>query len=267
MNRDSLLFMETEYQLESVFNFSQYIFDSKKLITLVGELHGINFKCPNNSISFAEYCEKMIENDDTMIFIEVSYKNSNLSNISSDNIINTFKLLKTHNKDSRIINFDERSTFMGIENQYLLYNDIEFSKLNKNDINQKFISSFDSNKLDISHESHTGNSLEFLTKNRENIIKEFESINNFIKSKDLRIPAIKQKIHQRLKDAWKMVADFYILRKILEINKHNSFIILVGEAHRKYIQQLFDESALFFKLNEQDGNQTNCVRLFRTYYV
>ena len=77
-------------------------------------------------------------------------------------------------------------------------------------------------------------------------------------------------IRANLLDAWKCVADFFIIRDIFEKdNNIDEYIIIVGEAHRENIHKIFNRipDNLLKTLGEPQKGKTegNCVRLFQSY--
>ena len=95
----------------------------------------------------------------------------------------------------------------------------------------------------------------------ENMVNEFQKI----------IDSLKQKksiddIRYKLFDAWKLVADYFIIKKILkEEPEINEYIIILGQAHLLNIQSVFKNknfSSLITELvKPQKGRKGKCVQI------
>ena len=80
---------------------------------------------------------------------------------------------------------------------------------------------------------------------------------------------IDMNIKNKLFDAWKLVTDYFIIRKILKQDnlRIDEYILIVGEAHRVNIEMLFKElNTLVQQIgNTQFGEKTKCVKLYETF--
>lgn len=52
--------IQTNYKLDSSISFSQNIFKNQRLITLIGERHDLTWKCPDDSLTVAQYCNMAV---------------------------------------------------------------------------------------------------------------------------------------------------------------------------------------------------------------
>ena len=101
----------------------------------------------------------------------------------------------------------------------------------------------------------------------ENMLNHFEKINQCLLTQEKNISAIRQQLF----DGWKLVADYFIIKKILkEEPEIDEYILILGQAHLLNIQSVFNDkhfSSLITELvHPQKGRKGKCIqiKLFKT---
>ena len=270
----NIVFEETNNQLESAVSFSQHVFNGTRLITLIGELHNKSFKCNAPSLSISSYCKKAVQrNPNCRVILEYCNGNEKIksddpSRMGSKSIRMTFKCLDKIGKKNQIIPLDYRPYFLTRRGQNDLYGSGWKSYKTHDKIRQFFIVPFLT-----SVESPKIFNLNSISPNVSVYLKlYFDEMVSFFNSIDKQI-AEKQPLYNiraNLLDAWKCVADFFIIRDIFEKdNNIDEYIIIVGEAHRENINKIFNKipDNLLKTLGEPQKGKTegNCVKLFQSY--
>ena len=296
------VFVQTDVKLNSATSFSQYIYNKKILITIIGELHKIQFTCDKPSVSIPDYCSSAVNyNAKCKIFLEFN-ENEQIEDLNwekKSTIKQTCEYLNrplTYSKYSKIIRFDERPTLITRKYQNFLYwanwQDMRhwqainiYDSINIYDaINQYYIESFEIKLFESSkfnnQESYTHlqiYSLRLKTK-LEIIKRELEINKSKFESQLEDVKSYLADIQGKLQYFWSEVCDFYLLQKlfITDDNECNECIVLVGEAHKRNICDLLDTfnkpNKIYEKLNdsnatgydETDDSKKKCVNIFRT---
>ena len=274
----NIIFEETKYQLESAVSFSQYIFRCSRIITAIGELHNKTFKCnsPDKlTISISDYSAKAVKNNPRCRVILEYYKNDGKGNTKSDvpgrmnshAIKQTFKAIQQLGKENQIIPLDFRPTFLTRKGQDDLYgNEWWEQTLTHNKVRKAFIDPFVNSidKFIIKHpQNYSTQVTYFLRSYFDNMVNEFRIIDMLIKEKESILY-----IRLKLLDAWKLVADYFIIKKVLNEDENvDEYILILGEAHLINIQRVFNKlSSLITPIVKvQKGKKGKCVRLFQTY--
>jgi hypothetical protein len=261
-----VIFVETNFQLESTTSFSQYIFKDIRLITLVSELHDQHFSCKDPSLTIDQYCKMAVmRNTKCKIMLEYN-QGDDPTRIGSHAVRSTYDTLKKAGKDNQIIPFDSRMFFLTPRGQ----NDLYGSGFSYYDTPQKiedmFIKPFyekwnNDPALFSLHGDYDKNICEYLVNSYFTDIKHsFEHATSSLKTKS------PQEVNKILKDSWKKVADFFILRDILKNDTTDEYIVVLGDSHRKNIQQILSNS-FTTQLNNKTGKQGDCINLFQTYLI
>lgn len=259
-----LLFVETDNQLESSVSFSQYIFSNMRLITLIGERHDKAFGCNSNGIPISEYCNNSVtRNPKCIVMLEYNSVDDPLR-IGSEAIRTTYNTLNKAGKTNQIIPFDTRSFFLSSRGQNDLYGDGYNAYNTTEKIGNAFIEPFyqkqrENPKLFNLEGNYDKSAKKYLLHTYyPDLQKTFEYIAISLNKGNPK------DINQMLKDAWKKVADYFILRTILKNDDVDEYIIVVGDSHRINLQAVFT-FPFFTQLNNQHGSSGNCVRLYQTY--
>lgn len=258
-----ILFVDTPYHLDSAITFSQYIFKDIRLITLISEKHDEFFSCEYPSISIAEYCNKaVIRNPQCRVMLEYNI-GDDPTRIGSEAVRDTFLTLQKSGKTDQIIPFDSRAFFITPREQNVLYSS-EYAKYNPSQIRKAFIEPFyqkqsENTRLFDLYGNYDSNVGEYMVNTYfPDITISFETANKML--------YLHKNPHQVLKNAWKKVADYYILAKILKNDDIDEYIIVLGDAHRVNIQMVIKNFTT--QLNNQIGGKSeNCINLFQTYRI
>ena len=298
------VFVQTDINLNSATSFSQYIYNKKILITIIGELHLINFTCDEPSLSIPKYCSDAVNhNAKCKVFLEFNeIEQIEDLNLDKTTIKETFDDLNKskpleEDKYSNIIRFDERPKLITREYQEFLYwgewqDSKYFEKVKYIDIynviytyyiNSFDIKLFESKEKDFNNqESYTHLQNYWSSLKRELIIIKTELENN--KSKfdsrfESQLKSYLGHIQGQLQYFWSKVCDFYLLEKLFITNDNecNECIVLVGEAHKRNICYLLDTfnkpNKIYERLNDHNAEnyhetdylkKKKCVNIFRT---
>ena len=107
--------------------------------------------------------------------------------------------------------------------------------------------------------------INFLYLYYQEICSAFIKVELYVRKNDAKLETIKRNLF----DAWKLVTDYFIIRKILKQDNLgiDEYILIVGEAHRENIQKLFERlNPLVQQIsNTQFGKEGNCVKLYKTF--
>jgi hypothetical protein len=260
---EQVVFMETDTQLDSATSFSQYIYQSRRLITMIGERHEQEWKCTPTSLSVADYCKTVLKaNTRCKIMLEYN-KGDNPVHIGSHAIREVYKVATGMGKTGSIIPFDTRAFFLGVEGQADLYGSGYAKYKSWESVGMTFIEPFyqrirEDEKLFKVSDQYDPSVKNYL----ENVyVSDMEKKFRYIAGMFGRAPAAE--IHQALKDAWKKVADFFILRALLRNDNTSEYIVIMGEAHHTNLAGVLKSIAV--QLNQQSGSPKKCVRLYETY--
>lgn len=262
----NVIFIETDTEIESTSLFSQYIYKNLRLITLLGELHDISWNCKGETISIAEYCKDAVErNPRCRILLEYN-RGDDPTRIGSEAIRTVYNELERTQNLNRIIPFDPRAYFLGIQAQGDLYSNGFYNYISYENIGLTFIEPFfskcrdDNNLFKIDDEFYTDNDREYLENIYVNDIrKTFHNISNSFGKISL------EDLHQNLKDAWKKVTDFYVLKLLLKHDDIDDYIVILGEAHYINISDILKQASK--QLNDHKGNKKSCINIYKTYRI
>ena len=282
MNNKNIVFTSKSYHLESAVSFYQNIIRSDRIVTMIGELHNKNFTCNSPSkktMTISEYCTKAVKRNPRCRIILEYYKNTGDGKTKSDDprqlnshsIKETFESIQKIGKEHQIIPLDYRPTFLTRTGQDNLYGNSWWNeKKHIHDVHlqikKAFVDPFTkaADKFGIKHPNQYSPKVKnFMDSYFENMINHFEKINELL---------IKQKkdidfIRYQLFDAWKLVADYFIIKKILKEEPDiNEYILILGEAHLLNIQSVFNNkhfSSLITELvhPQRGGKQGKCLKI------
>jgi hypothetical protein len=268
-----IVFKESGYVLESAVSFSQYVVNCNVLVTLIGEKHEHTFKCNAPSLTISEYCAKAVNsNRNCRVILEYycgneDIKADNPTQLNSDSIKNTYKLIKKNGREKQILPLDYRPAFLTRCGQDNLYGDGWKKYKNPEKIIKDFIDPFwkGLDKFSMKNPQFYSDKVRrFLDWYYQKICSVFEEVEMYCKN-HTNIENIKRKLF----DAWKLVTDYFIIRKILKKDNLgiNEYILIVGEAHRVNIEMLFKQlSPLVQQIgNTQFGDKKKCVNLYETF--
>ena len=269
----NISFEETNNRLESAASFSQYIIRCNVLVTLIGERHDKSFKCNAPSLSISEYCEQSVKrNPNCRVILEYYCGNEKVrpdapERMNSESIKNTFRKIKKAGKQTQLMPLDYRPAFLTRSGQDDLYGNGWFNYKSPDKIKKTFILPFqkEAEKFGMNNPHfYSKHVIDFLKKYYDEICMEFKSIEQKLyRGNNLT------EIRQNLFDAWKLVADYFIVRKVLKQDGLgiDEYIIILGEAHRINIQNVFKRlHPLVNRIgSRQNGEEGKCVKLFQTY--
>ena len=289
--RDNIVFEQKKYSLESAVSFYQHIVRCDRIITMIGELHNKTFKCnspPKSTMTISEYCTQAVKRNPRCRIILEYYKNigdidrdgktksDNPWRMNSHGIKKTFESIQKIGKEDQIIPLDYRPTFLTREGQDALYGNTWWDEKEKSknihvQIQKSFIDPFTKSvhKFGIKHPNQYSPTVKnFMDSYFENMVNQFEKINDSLLKQKKNINDIKYKLF----DAWKLVADYFIIKKILkEEPEIDEYIIILGQAHLSNIQNVFTDKHFSHLITElvkpQKGRKGNCVKvkLFSTF--
>lgn len=264
--KDHIVFVETKEFIDSAMSFSQYIFDGKRLITIIGEYHTNPFQCPQPSITIANFCKKAVSrNDKCRVLLEYNKldKDCPPSEWTECEVLRTtYNELKESN-ESQMIPSDIRPAFITRREQNYLYGtththmDGEYKYIREKFVNP-FTKTFGITSLEINPVLLQKKTPKFLDQKDfhpviyeffkfyyvNHMIVRFRDIDKLIREKqeiylhDGR--EVQGSIYERLKEAWAAVSDFFIMKSLFTINDNiNEYILIVGDGHRFNIQRAF----------------------------
>lgn len=264
-----VVFVQTDEKLESAISFSQYVFNGIRLITLIGELHNTSFKCGDNvkSISICNYCKQAVsKNTKTRVLLEYSNggkkcKPDDPYQMNSYSIRSICKKIEKIGRKNQLIPLDKRPIFLSRKVQDDLYGKGWKKYKLHEDFKKAFIDPFFNNK------EYFDSIPPFLQTYYNKMVLFFKKIEKKIsKKEDL------DSIHRELHDAWKLVADYFIIKEMLnDRNDVNEYILIIGEAHRINIDDVFDSLSKKTHIKIQKlgstrhGKKNSCVELYETY--
>ena len=211
-----IVFEETKYVLESAVSFSQHVVGCSLLVTLIGEKHDDSFKCNSPSLTIPEYCAKAVaRNPNCRIILEYYCGGENIrpdvpTRLNAESIKNTYIKIKKNGKEKQILPLDYRPAFLSRSGQDDLYGDGWSKYKNPRQIIQAFIDPFwkGSDKFGMKNPhfySHLV--IEFLYLYYTEICSAFINIELQLSKNDTVLGDIRTKLF----DAWKLVADYFII--------------------------------------------------------
>ena len=283
--KENIVFVESEDFIDSAVSFSQYIFNGKRLITIIGELHTTPFKCPQPSMTIAQFCKNAVSrNDKCSVLLE--YNNTDNKCTPSEwseceVLTTTYNALKESNI-KQMIPSDARPWFITRQGQNILYGlhtPIDLTNMDQEYkyIREKFVNPFTEHfkitnlDFDVRLQAKTPQFLDekkfspniyqfFKYYYLEFMLIPFKNINKLINDKQPIYNSdgteIQNGIYERLKKAWAAVSDFFTMKRFFTINDDiNEYILIVGDGHRENIQ------IAFAYINPNTRTQKNILNL------
>jgi hypothetical protein len=296
------VFMESDLNISNAYNFSQHIitnydsnkpiydkqiYDSSKhsdkssiqpfkLLTLIGEYHNIVFKCSVNNINIEEYVYNTLkQNKNARVYLEYDDE-IDPSNLNSEPLRHTYKLLKHNNKLDRVIPSDKRQKFLTYKGQTLLYGDKKrlYKECNSVDIFYKkfiepFFTEYRKGIFGLNRSNFSDEFYDFLTKV---YLKEIEDSFTSIASKlKENYKHDKDKIRDSLRHEWMKVCDYFTLAKIFKINSHiNELIVVAGVYHIENIQKViehFEHKYVSTLIDKKRKGDKGCISIYMTHHI
>lgn len=262
--QQNIVFIERQLNLNSALTFLQTIYKTTRLITLIGEIHQKSWTCKQPHISIAHYClERVSKNRNCRVMLEYN-PSADPERIGSEAIRTVYASLNlmAGGRDY-IIPFDFRSYFLSSQGQSLLYDyDWRTESIIHSNIESKFIipyfekyqSAFALNPQQYDQGIYNYLIGPFL----QDVTQTFQAIGGQIQQ---NYPI--DHIQLALKQAWKKVADFFILREILRNDEINEYIVILGNKHFENLRVVLGNMSN--EINYQQGTSQNCVKLYHTY--
>jgi hypothetical protein len=263
---NEIVFIQANKYLKSAISFDQFVKDENCLITMIGEYHMKEFSCKDPQISISDYAiNRYNDNKNTRIFLEYQHGDGfDASNIQS---IPIQELFKKFGNNIPIIPYDYRAWWIGYQNQLELYQG-DLQNLNNYDkiyeIYVKPLYDKWNEGFNLTKQLYKEKEYNFLSKEYLKVIdSNFKSIVQKIQEK-----GDKDELVFMLKNGWKSVTDFYILKEILKSDTTvNENIIITGEAHRKNLSNILDKFLNYQLINQQINKPNECINLYNTYEI
>lgn len=256
---DDFVLINYNYDMNSIISFCQFIINNR-LITLFGEFHDNNFTCGRRQKNVSDYILSCVKcNKNCKIILEYSDM-FDISDINSKTMNDIYNILKKHDKLDRLVGLDIRQYILGLK-MNILYHGDDIYKYNPEEIYNMFILPFnDANKkyMGLNMNDYDGVVFGILKNNKSKILNDLDRIIRELRNCSL----IKKSLVKLLKEFWKKVVDFYILKYILK--KHTNideYIILIGEYHCQNIKKVIGR----YMINNLIKNKDSCINLYQIY--
>lgn len=256
-----IIFVSKNYLLKDITDFAQYIknftYDKNKnkLITIIGELHGININCEqdeNNEkdeikeIDIVEYIKYVSKDVNKKVILEYD-KYSQPEGILYGNINKIDNEINETNTNIKKNPIDFRRQYLGVNKQDILYSDPNLYLYSKEDILKFYIDPFflyvgEKTKF-ITGEENYNEIVDILyTDYLPKVGDQFNKLAVFINNEWDKLDKNNKKIAvHNLKVLWAQLGDFYILRELFKEEDIDEYIILIGKAHYYNIKKYLDE--------------------------
>lgn len=301
--KNELIWYESDYYINSITNLSQYILPGYFLTTLIGELHGYEWKCPDPSGSIADYVKDRINNNKNIkIMLEVASNfkdlNLNLSRSGSQAVrdIYTSFVDQKNVLDDKFLPYDNRFRLLGYRNHEYLYQATDdFRQIKREQIKDIYIESlhyhlrhrkFDVYEEQLIHPSFRRRldsllggidtsmknlaRLLFQEKKSQKTEKRLAIIkaNKDGKQRKRRVPppdyeVSKVYIRDQLRRVWQEICDFFVIKELYTNNGITEYIFVGGQAHYLYIKKELSETLK--TLSVLQGSHWDCVNLYGSY--
>ena len=288
-------------ELNSATSFSQYTLNGR-LITMIGELHDVSWECPNSPVSISDYvigsvtrsggCQVMLELNDYMLDVLLRHVKDTGEQVEpdvmgSEAIREIIVGLFNAGRHDAIRPVDWRSFFLTPRGQHLLYNvdwaaDGSYeqtapssSNYNPETIGNQFIEPYfakqraDGRLFSIHVDDYDPNAARFLVDTYvPKLERNFTDTANLLRQVPTTTAATKRlldKVQARLKDNWKEVMDFFVLRELLKTRGSDEVVIILGDMHYRHMQPIIRRFATIIGQNQTDKRAGRCVKLAQTY--
>ena len=262
--QQNIVFIERQLNLNSALTFFQTIYKNTRLITLLGEIHDKTWTCKPPFINISDYClERVSKNRNCRIMLEYN-PSADPERIGSEAIRTVYTLLnRMEGGINYIIPFDFRSYFLSPQGQSFLYDfDWRNESITNNVIESNFVLPYFEkykNAFQLEPDKYDQSIYNYLI---GPFLTDITQTFNAIGSQIRQNYSINH-IQLSLKEAWKKVADFFILREILKNNQINEYIVILGNKHFENLRVILANMAT--EINYQQGTPQNCVKLYHTY--
>lgn len=237
-----------KYFLRDILNLSQFTIDfpktDKKLITLIGEYHNEKIECGSypdeDVINIADYLKNISSSVNKKVVLEYDKFLCSSESIveCSLNIKYTLENIDFKKyKNIKKIAMDFRTQFLGLKNQYILYNNPELILgYSTKDILNIYVDTF---FLQIEEKS------KFLKGEKYNkfinilfsdylpkINSQFQNLGRLISDKWGEMSEKdKNDVIISLKNVWSDLSDYYIIREFFKVEDIDEYVIVVGKNH------------------------------------
>jgi len=276
-----IVFIESNEELQNTKTFAQYVFKSKRLITLIGTQHApTDFGC-TNPISIGDYCTGGVKrNKNCKILVEYCDKTKPARQCQAINsIYESFTTEYTRlfnenpsnpelsnfdiHKSSQIYAFDLREHILGPERMHTLYFKhrqwtFEEDIISKQKLIDKYINPF-SKFFEVAipypyqityvypklvHEKQQFDECDFLFLNErfKKLLAQFNTMYNYITNTKKIEDLDIEYTRSVLKNIWMLVADYNIFKMFFKNNSINELILVVGDGHVQNIIKVINES-------------------------
>lgn len=265
-----VIYIQNDIKLNSALSIAQYIYNKNRLITIIGEYHNSTWKCDEPNMDISTYCKNAVErNPRCKILLEYNNGDNPLG-MGSETIREVYRALLSINRTDAVVPYDTRAFFLSINGQGDLYNTDGYMKHATTWVNigNVFIEPFfrkirENPKLFKLLEKYPPNIKYYLEYTYMiDVLNTFKHIaeNMFGRNSG-------EEVHKALKDAWKKVCDFFVLRTILmEDNNVDEYIVIMGLEHFNYVTSIL--KTLTYEIGFQTGgHRQTCINLYETYLI
>jgi hypothetical protein len=264
---EHLVLVEDKQELNSATAFSQYVLHGRRLITMIGEVHDHAWVCGSHPVSVADYITKTVErNRLCRVLLELN-PGADAATIGSEAIRDTAIGLHRIGRSDAIVPVDVRRFFLGA-GQHMLYNTVFLPSMRPEEIANLFIEPFfqkareDGGLFSLARDEYSEATALYLVRT---YVPQLEA--NFRRTAGRLGSLPTSEIQKLLKDDWKEVVDFYILRELLKESETDEYVLVIGDMHYIHLQKSLELLATLIGPNQTHKGAGNCVKLFKTYRV
>ena len=186
--------------------------------------------------------------------------------LKSKSITEIYKVLNEQNNKNKIIPYDIRHWFLGLDQQQSLYHS-DYIKNKVKDKNYKiikeqyidcFFTKCNKNKELFNTQTYTEEIKHLLNNIKQSIFKEFKNISINI---DKKTP---KNIQELLRKNWQKVTDFFILTILFKQDNNNEYIIITGMHHFDFLTEELQKISYVVNLQnfEENRGSDNCVSVY-----
>lgn len=257
--------------LNNAVSYSQNLFQDKFLITLIGELHEKQWKCPKPNIDISDFVRNIVKkNPNTKVLIE--YPNDMPSDvikqIQSQAIRDTYTKLEADNNVHVIIPYDFRPIILGPTGNRDLYQ-MDFSRLSGrmyqanilHYIRTYFLDPYifmqNRNPMVFSPNTSSPELSNLLQSEKTQLDYDFNEIVRLVNSENPPPPG---QIQIRLKAFWQKVTDWFALREVFSDDQNANFIFIGGDKHFEFLKSQLQKITI--QLDQSKISEENkCINL------
>ena len=266
---------ESNIEIKDVSSLGQYILNNK-LITIIGEFHDSKHNCLGNTISIPEYCLYLASETPRITFYLEVNKGIDIERVLNGCIREVAEALEDAGLGDRIVKYDVRKDFIGLDAQQDLYSgDEELNRVclgNLACFKRKYIDPFfrtktrkiNGQEVNIYELDHPGLYVKGGKDYLENtfypsMVSEFTELSRGLESGNFKIR--REDLILRLRKLWKNVVDYFLLEEILrKDNPADSIVVICGEFHAVTINKVLDKlgKKVFYQENTKENQ---CARV------